>query len=105
MHFVEPDRRSRLLQRHRDVGPVAQYQDLVVIDRFDVRDRIHTLKAPLLLIQGVDDPLATGDYEGEIHRAVAGSKLIKMKDAGHFPMVEKPDEFNQALDVFLSGIG
>ena len=105
MHFVEPDLRARLLQRHRDVGPVAQYRDLVVIDGFDVRDRIHTLKAPLVLIQGVDDPLATGDYEEEIHRAVPGSKLIKMKDAGHFPMVEKPDEFNQALDAFLSGMG
>ena len=102
MHFIEPDLRARLLQRHREVGPVAQYQDLVVIDRFDVRDRIYSLKTPLLLIQGVDDPLATGDYEEEIHRAVPGSKLIKMKDAGHFPMVERPDEFNVALDDFLS---
>ena len=104
MHFVEPDLRASLLQRHREVGPVAQYRDLMVIDRFDVRDRIHGLQAPLLLIQGVDDPLATGDYEEEIHRAVPGSKLLKMKDAGHFPMVEKPDEFNQALDGFLSEI-
>jgi pimeloyl-ACP methyl ester carboxylesterase len=104
MHFIEPDLRARLLQRHREVGPVAQYRDLVVIDRFDVRDRIHALKAPLLLIQGVDDPLATGDYEEEIHRAVPGSKLIKMKDAGHFPMVDKPGEFNAAMDSFLTEI-
>ncbi len=104
MHFIEPDLRARLLQRHREVGPSAQHSDLVVIDRFDVRDRIHSLKAPLLLIQGVDDPLATGNYEEEIHRAVPGSKLIKMKEAGHFPMVEKPDEFNRELDAFLSEI-
>ena len=44
MHFVEPDLRASLLQRHREVGPVAQYRDLVVIDRFDVRDRIHSLQ-------------------------------------------------------------
>ena len=105
MHFIEPELRAKLLQRHREVGPVAQHRDLVVIDRFDVRDRIHTLQTPLLLIQGVDDPLATGEYEEEIHRAVPGSKLIKMTDAGHFPMVEKPDEFNQALDAFLTEIG
>ncbi|MCY4417980.1 MAG: alpha/beta hydrolase [Chloroflexi bacterium] len=104
MHFIEPDLRGRLLQRHREVGPVAQYQDLVAIDHFDVRDRIHSLKTPLLLVQGVDDPLATGNYEEEIHRAVPGSKLIKMKAAGHFPMVEKPDEFNGALDAFLAEI-
>ena len=105
MHFIETELRASLLQRHRDVGPAAQYRDLVVIDGFDVRDRIHTLNAPLLLIQGVDDPLATGDYEAEIHRAVPGSQLIKMKNAGHFPMVEKPDEVNSAIDSFLASIG
>lgn len=104
MHFIEPELRARLLQRHREVGPIAQYRDLVVIDRFDVRDRIHTLQAPLLLIQGVDDPLATDDYEAEIHRAVPGSKLIKMTQAGHFPMVEKPDQVNAAIDAFLAEI-
>ncbi len=104
MHFIEPDLRARLLQKHREVGPVAQHRDLVVIDRFDVRDRIHELETPLLLIQGVDDPLATGDYEEEIHRAVPGSQLIKMKQAGHFPMVEKPEEFNGAMDKFLSNL-
>ncbi len=104
MHFIEPQLRANLLQRHREVGPVAQYRDLVVIDRFDVRDRIHTLQTPLLLIQGVDDPLATGDYEEEIHRAVPGSNLVKMTDAGHFPMVEKPAEFNSALDEFIKKI-
>ena len=105
MHFIEPELRASLLQRHREVGPIAQYRDLVVIDRFDVRDRIHTLQTPLLLIQGVDDPLATGDYEEEIHRAVPGSKLIKMTQAGHFPMVEKPAEVNAAIDAFLAEIG
>ncbi len=104
MHFIEPRLRASLLQRHREVGPVAQHRDLVVIDRFDVRDRIHTLRVPLLLIQGVDDPLATGDYEEEIHRAVPGSKLIKMTEAGHFPMVEKPEEVNDAIDAFLRDI-
>ena len=52
----------------------------------------------------MDDPLATGDYEAEIQRAVPGSRLIKMKDAGHFPMVEKPAAVNAALDAFLAEI-
>lgn len=105
MHFIEPELRARLLQQHREIGPLAQYHDLVAIDRFEVRDRIHTLRAPLLLIQGVDDPLATGDYEAEIQRAVPGSKLIQMKGAGHFPMVEQPVAVNAAIDGFLAEIG
>ena len=38
----------------------------------------------------------------EIHRAVAGSRYLKLNHAGHFPMAEKPVEFNQAIDEFLA---
>ena len=56
MMFIEPDLRERLLQRHDEVGPISQHRDLATIDAFDVSDRISTLKAPLLLVRGVDDP-------------------------------------------------
>ena len=38
----------------------------------------------------------------EIHRAVPGSQYLKLNHAGHFPMAEKPEEFNQAIDEFLA---
>ena len=44
MMFIEPQLRDHLIQRHEEVGPMSQYRDLVTIDQFDVRDRIHTLK-------------------------------------------------------------
>ena len=81
---------------------VEDFHDFVVIDQFDVRDRIHTLKPPLLLIRGADDPGSPPEYEMEIHRAVPGSQYLKLNRAGHFPMAEKPEEFNQAIDAFLA---
>jgi 3-oxoadipate enol-lactonase len=84
------------------VGPMSQHDDFVVIDQFDVRDRISTLKPPLLLIRGADDPASPPEYEMEIHRAVPGSQYLKLSHAGHFPMAEKPEEFNQAIDEFLA---
>ena len=104
MRYIAPELRARLLERHRQVGPLQQHHDLAVIDRFDVRDRIHTLQVPLLLIQGLDDPLATGNYESEIQRAVPGSRLVRLKDAGHFPMAEKPAEVNAAIDRLLADL-
>jgi 3-oxoadipate enol-lactonase len=101
MKFIEPDLRERLVECHRKVGPMSQHDDFVVIDRFDVRDRIGTLKPRLLLIRGADDPGSPPEYEMEIHRAVAGSRYLKLSDAGHFPMAEKPEEFNRAIDQFL----
>jgi pimeloyl-ACP methyl ester carboxylesterase len=102
MMFIEPDLRERLVECHRKVGPTSQHHDLVVIDQFDVRDRIHTLKPPLLLVRGANDPGSPPEYEVEIHRAVPGSQYLKLNHAGHFPMAEKPDEFNQAIDEFLA---
>ncbi|WP_254499990.1 hypothetical protein, partial [Salmonella enterica] len=52
MKFVEPGLRERLMERHRQVGPLSQYHDLNTIDAFDVRERIATLKPKLLLLRG-----------------------------------------------------
>jgi pimeloyl-ACP methyl ester carboxylesterase len=40
----------------------------------------------------------------EIHQAVPGSRYLKLDRAGHFPMAERPDDVNQAIDTFLSGL-
>jgi len=101
MKFVEPSLGEHLMECHRKVGPVSQHHDLVAIDQFDVRQRIHTLRPPLLLIRGVDDPGAPPEYELEIHRAVPGSRYLKLRNAGHFPMAERPEEVNRAIEEFL----
>jgi len=35
-------------------------------------------------------------------RIVPDFKAVIMHHAGHFPMAEKPEEFNQAIDEFLA---
>ena len=37
----------------------------------------------------------------EIHEAVPGSKYIKLEQAGHFPMAERPDDINQAIEELV----
>jgi pimeloyl-ACP methyl ester carboxylesterase len=104
MKFVEPDLRERLMERHRQVGPLSQYHDLMTIDAFDVRDRIGTLKPKLLLLRGVDDPGKPPEYEKEIHEAVPGSRYVKLSGAGHFPPTEKPDEVNALIEEFAAAL-
>jgi pimeloyl-ACP methyl ester carboxylesterase len=101
MRYVEPKLREQLLACHRQVGPRSQHHDLVVIDQFDVRERIGSLTPPLLLIRGLDDPLSPEEYEREIHEAVPGSRYLTLREAGHFPMAEQPTAVNQAIRAFL----
>jgi pimeloyl-ACP methyl ester carboxylesterase len=102
MKFVEPGLREKLMERHRQVGPMSQYHDLMAIDAFDVRDRIGTLTPKLLLLRGVDDPGNPPEYEKEIHEAVAGSRYVKLERAGHFPCTELPEKVNALIERFVA---
>ena len=104
MHLVEPGLRERLMARHRQVGPMSQYHDLMAIDAFDVRDRIATLKPRLLLLRGLLDHGNPPEYEREIHESVPGSTYVKLADAGHFPCTEIPDKVNTLIQSFVAGL-
>jgi pimeloyl-ACP methyl ester carboxylesterase len=102
--FVEPELRARLMGRHRQVGPLSQYRDLVAIDQFDVRGRIQQLRTPLLLIRGLDDPTQPPEYELEIQEQVPDAQYLKLKGAGHFPMAERPEEVNRAIESLIASL-
>jgi pimeloyl-ACP methyl ester carboxylesterase len=104
MHLVEPGLRERLLERHRQVGPMSQYHDLMAIDTFDVRDRIATLEPKLLLLRGLLDHGSPPPYEKEMHEAVPGSRYVELADAGHFPLTERPDRVNALIEEFVAAL-
>jgi pimeloyl-ACP methyl ester carboxylesterase len=102
MHLVEPGLREKLMERHRQVGPISQYHDLMAIDSFDVRERIGSLKPKLLLMRGLRDHGNPPEYEKEIHEAVSGSEYVKLADAGHFPLTEIPEQCNALIEAFVA---
>jgi 3-oxoadipate enol-lactonase len=104
MRFVEPSLREKLLERHREIGPMSQYHDLVTIDAFDVRDRLAALKPKLLLLRGLRDPGNPPEYEKEIHDAVPGSRYVTLEEAGHFPCTEIPARVNALIEDFISAL-
>ena len=104
MRLVEPGLRERLMERHRQVGPISQYHDLMAIDTFDVRDRIASLKPKLLLLRGLRDHGYPPEYEKEIHEAVPGSTYVTLPAAGHFPCTEVPQEVNALIEKFIAGL-
>jgi pimeloyl-ACP methyl ester carboxylesterase len=104
MNLVEPDLRERLIEKHRQVGPMSQHHDLKTIDAFDVRDRIAALKPKLLLLRGLDDHSNPPKYEEKIHQAVPGSQYVELNGAGHFPPVEIPDKVNEMIEEFIADL-
>ena len=69
--------------------------------RSDWRPLLAAIEVPTLIIWGERDrvtPLKIGEA---IHQAIPGSQLVVIKEAGHNPMWDHPDVFNQKLLEFL----
>jgi len=62
------------------------------------------VKAPTLIVWGDHDQLIPPKFAELFHHGIAGSRVVLIKDAGHIPMIEKPEEFNKALGDFLAGV-
>jgi pimeloyl-ACP methyl ester carboxylesterase len=61
-----------------------------------------SIRPPLRVIRGADDPDQGPDNEMEIRQAVSGSQYLRRNNAGHFPFAEKRQEVNRAIDEFLA---
>ncbi len=71
----------------------------------DVRDRLAEARVPTLVAQTYDDPVvpvSVGDY---LHRAIPGSRLVRLRSTGHFPHLGNPEEAARVVRSFLAEVG
>ena len=69
--------------------------------RYDSRPGLQKLTRPVLIVQGHQDPV--GDKTAEdIHDAIKTSTLVYINQCGHFPWLEQPEAFRNAVTEFLA---
>lgn len=69
---------------------------------YDVRDNLHKIKVPTLVIGAEYDSLLPVRFQEEIYEKIEGAKMVVIKGAGHASMYEKPYEFSSLVLGFLS---
>lgn len=69
--------------------------------RTNYLDRLSTIQAPTLFIHGEKDPGVPLTYARQAHERVKGSRLHVMQGCLHWPMRDRPEEFNRVLGEFL----
>jgi pimeloyl-ACP methyl ester carboxylesterase len=79
------------------------YKDFSACDRFDIMGSINTLSFPALIMCGAEDALTPPKYSSYLNSKIEGSKLVLIEDAGHMVMIEKPDQVNRAIELFVKG--
>jgi pimeloyl-ACP methyl ester carboxylesterase len=57
--------------------------------------------SPIGVVWGMQDPVAVAPMVARLRAARPGTPFIALDDAGHYPMIETPDEFARALTELL----
>lgn len=107
--FLQGDLRTKLARHHRDVdGAFWQWNDAWLDPAFrdyDIRDEIKSISAPLLAIQGDDDPYGTHAQIDEVARSVKHTQLLKLSQCGHSPHRDQTETVDRTISRFLRGHG
>ncbi len=69
--------------------------------KHNLLERVSGIKSPTLIIAGEQDILIPPRYSKILREKIENSKLVIVKDCGHVPPIEKPDEFNSLVMAFL----
>lgn len=76
------------------------YRDTWELAGYDLLPRLGGLRIPTLVITGDHDfiPVEVAEH---IARAIPGTRLVTLRDCGHFAYLESPGDVHSALDEFF----
>jgi pimeloyl-ACP methyl ester carboxylesterase len=101
--------RQRLTRYHRNVDNAFwQWNDVWLSEdfrHFDIRAECQRIRAPLLLVQGMQDAYGTMRQLAEIALAAPHTQSVELADCGHSPHRDQPQKLTQAVLDFLGAAG
>jgi pimeloyl-ACP methyl ester carboxylesterase len=106
--FEQGALRERLAPYHADVDCAFWQWNEVWLSpafaSFDIRADLPTIQAPLLAIQGVDDPYGTLAQIEDIAQAVPHTRLLTLPACGHSPHRDQPQAVEHAVQDFMASL-
>jgi proline iminopeptidase len=103
-YFFERDKGLAFASQLRDGTFTALVNALLFADMakgYDLRPNLAKLARPVLIVQGRQDPI--GDKTAESIRASITSSVLQYIDqCGHFPWIERPEQFRRIVSEFFA---
>ncbi len=104
--YLNGDLRQRLARYHDDVDVAFWQWNEVWLSpafrSFDIRDEVRAIEAPLLAIQGSDDPYGSMAQIDDLAAAVPQTQRLKLPDCGHSAHKDQPEAVNAAIAAALA---
>jgi 3-oxoadipate enol-lactonase len=81
--------------------PAGHLGCCAAILNFDFMPRLGTVKVPILVVRGADDPGTPAPDNKKLARLVPGGRYEEIAGMRHFPNVEAADAFNRIMFGWL----
>ena len=95
-----PDEALTVIARNREATSLYAWEPYFHNPK--LRQRLHRIDIPTLLVWGASDRFVTAGYYGAAYRdAIPGSRLEIIERAGHLPHIEQPEAFAERVRVFV----
>ena len=75
-----------------------------VAPAIELRDRLHLITVPTLVIVGKKDFVTPEKYSRIIHGSIQGSRLVLLEHSGHMGHMEEPVAFADSVHQFLESL-
>lgn len=97
--FTEPLKKSMAT-----ANVEALYNDLAACDKMDLTQDVQKIKLPVLIVCGTQDKMTPPGLSEQIAAGISDARLCLIEGAGHMVMMEKAQEFNEALNSFVQSL-
>ncbi|HZZ28637.1 MAG TPA: alpha/beta fold hydrolase [Pirellulales bacterium] len=91
---------QQMMERQKPEGIAAAALGLAA--REDVREWLHTIDVPTLILVGEQDAISTMDEMRHIADAILDAVWVAVPDAGHLAILENPAVVNEAIAEFIT---
>lgn len=82
-------------------NPHVLADDLHACAAYTIKDQIHHIRCPTLLLCGDDDRITPLKFSVSLQQALPNATLTILHGAGHMALIEQPDRVNAAMSAFL----
>lgn len=102
---ADPVVRREVVETMSRIDPAAYRIGAEAVWLADQRDRVCAIRLPTLVLVGEKDLVTPVDLSNELVDLAPDARMQVIRGAGHLSNLEKPAEFNAAVDGFIQPLG
>jgi pimeloyl-ACP methyl ester carboxylesterase len=81
---------------------VSAYDPARKPSQWEARGKLGGIQVPTLVLVGTYDFICPPAWSRELHREIAGSKLVEFTESGHMAHLEQPEQFAGSVSAFAT---